>query len=191
MEFSPVNLTTSSEMIFTNRFILRPLNVDDVSERYAGWLSDQATSKYISACLSLADLQQYVYERTSQEDVLFLGIFEKITNLHIGNIKYEPVNSKLRYAIMGILIGEAEWRGKGVASEVLLASAKWLCNNRNIQQIILGVSRSNLAAIRAYRKVGFVNQATEYIPNISTDNLTMVWILNSALFHKNDKGDVD
>lgn len=191
MEFSPVNLTTSSEMIFTNRFILRPLNVDDISERYAGWLSDQATSKYISARLSLADLRQYVYERTSQEDVLFLGIFDKITNLHIGNIKYEPVNSKLRYAIMGILIGEAEWRGKGVASEVLLASAKWLWNNRNIQQIILGVSHSNLAAIRAYRKVGFVNQATEYIPTISRDNMTMVWILNSALFHKNDKGDVD
>jgi RimJ/RimL family protein N-acetyltransferase len=120
-----------------------------------------------------------------------LGIFDKITNLHIGNIKYEPVNSKLRYAIMGILIGEAEWRGKGVASEVLLASAKWLWNNRNIQQIILGVSHSNLAAIRAYRKVGFVNQATEYIPTISRDNMTMVWILNSALFHKNDKGDVD
>jgi ribosomal-protein-alanine N-acetyltransferase len=178
-------------MIFTNRFILRPLNVDDISERYAGWLSDQATSKYISARLSLADLRQYVYERTSQEDVLFLGIFDKITNLHIGNIKYEPVNSKLRYAIMGILIGEAEWRGKGVASEVLLASAKWLWNNRNIQQIILGVSHSNLAAIRAYRKVGFVNQATEYIPTISRDNMTMVWILNSALFHKNDKGDVD
>ena len=75
---------------------------------------------------------------------------------------------------MGILIGEAEWRGKGVATEVLLASAEWLCNNRNIQQIILSVSRSHTAAIRAYKKVGFVQKASECILNVSDENLTMV-----------------
>ena len=112
--------------ILTNRFILRPLGVADVSDRYAGWLSDQATSQYISAKLNLADLRQYVLEHSARDDVLFLGIFEKGSGLHIGNIKYEPVNTELGYAIMGILIGEPEWRGKGAAGEVLLASAKWL-----------------------------------------------------------------
>jgi len=118
-----VNASDSNNTIFTNSFIVRLLKVDDVTERYACWLSDQSTSKYITAILSLADLRQYVHERTGRDDVLFFGIFDKITGLHIGNIKYEPVNSELGYAIMGILIGESAWRGKGVVAEVILASA--------------------------------------------------------------------
>ena len=170
-----MKVTDSSKIIFTNRFILRPLKVDDVTERYARWLSDQTTSKFISsATLNLHELRRYVLERCDCDDILFFGIFDKITGLHIGNIKYEPLNSELRFAIMGMLIGEAEWRGKGVAAEVLSASAYWLHQYRNIEQIVLGVSRSNVAAIRAYQKAGFVEQSTVYIPNVSAENSTMV-----------------
>ena len=163
----------------TNRFVLRPLRVDDVNERYANWLSDQATSQYITAKLNLADLRQYVHECSAREDVMFLGIFEKETGLHIGNIKYEPVNTELGYAIMGILIGDPDWRGKGVAAEVLLASAEWLSKCRNIKQIVLGVSRTNIAAIRAYQKVGFIEETSRYIPSVSVENMTMAWHLKA------------
>lgn len=168
--------------ILTNRFMLRPLDVCDISDRYAGWLRDQVAQQYISAAASQPDLnvlREYVAERSGREDVVFLGIFEKITGLHIGNIKYEPVNSELGYAIMGILIGEPDWRGKGVAAEVLSASAEWLRQHRNIRQIILGVSRSNIIAIRAYSKVGFIEDATEFIQAVSPENLTMVWHLDT------------
>lgn len=168
--------------IITYRFALKPLGVDDVSDRYAGWLSDQATSQYITARFNLADLRQYVLERSDREDVLFLGVFEKETGLHIGNIKYEPVNSELGYAIMGILIGEANWRGKGVAAEVLLASAEWLRQYRNVKQIVLSVSRANKAAILAYQKVGFVEESTGFIPSASEEGITMVWHLKASMF---------
>ena len=108
--------------IITNRFVLRPLRLDDVSDHYVSWLSDHATSQYINAAAAkpnLVHLRQYVLERSDLEDMMFLGIFDKITELHIGNIKYEPVNSELGYTIMGILIGEPDWRGKGVAAEVI------------------------------------------------------------------------
>lgn len=168
--------------ILTNRFMLRPLDVDDVSDRYAGWLREPAAQQYISAATSQPDitvLRQYVAERSGQEDVMFLGIFEKISGLHIGNIKYEPVNSELGYATVGILIGERDWRGRGVAAEVLLASAEWLHQHRDIRQIVLGVSRTNTAAIHAYKKVGFVEEATEFIPTVSPEGLTMVWHLDT------------
>jgi RimJ/RimL family protein N-acetyltransferase len=154
--------------------------VADVSERYAGWLSDQATSQYISAKLNLADLRQYVLERSDREDVLFLGIFEKETCRHIGNIKYEPVDAELGYAIMGILIGEPNWRAKGVAAEVLLASVEWLRQYRKIKQIVLGVSRVNTAAVRAYQKVGFIEEASRLLPSFAEENMTMVWHLKTS-----------
>ena len=167
--------------ILTDRFVLRPLKVGDVTDRYVGWLMDQPTSQYITAAASkpsLTDLRQYVLDRSARIDVIFLGIFEKNTLLHIGNIKFEPLSSELGYATMGILIGEPGWRGRGVAVEVLLGSVEWLRQYRSIRQIVLCVSRANTAAICAYKKVGFVEEATDFIPLLAPEAVTMVWHLN-------------
>ncbi len=123
---------------------------------------------------TFADLRQYVLERVDREDVLFLGIFEKVTGVHIGNIKYEPVDSELRYAVMGIMVGQTEWRGKGVAAEVIEASARWLQSSRGIEEIVLGVARSHEAAIRAYEATGFKVESTNRIAVDLQTNLTMV-----------------
>ncbi len=169
----------SFSLISTNRFILKPLAISDVTDRYTEWLNDTSTNQFISAKLTRTDLEKYVSERVNREDILFLGIFNKIDGLHIGNIKYEPIDSQKGYAIMGILIGEALWRGKSVASEVILASAFWLNENKDINQIVLGVSKLNLAAIRAYQKIGFIEKTFEYIPNIDNKNITMILDLKS------------
>jgi RimJ/RimL family protein N-acetyltransferase len=121
-------------------------------------LSDPSAKKWIAAAASdhgLADLQDYVLERVGREDVLFLGIFEKEHGSHIGNIKYEPVLPDDGSAVMGILIGEPFFRGKGVFAEVFVASAAWLKIERQIDRIYLGVDTTNQAAVRAYQKIGF------------------------------------
>lgn len=164
--------------ISTHRLTLKSLNLADVTERYSDWLSDSSANQFISSKLSLEELKKYVLERTKRDDVLFLGIFNKADGLHIGNIKYEPVNFEKSYAIMGILIGDAAWRGREVAGEVILASASWLHKNKKINQIVLGVSKSNIAAIRAYRKIGFIEKSSRYISNLADGNITMVLDLN-------------
>ena len=171
--------------IISERFILRPLTESDVTERYLNWLGDADAQKFITAAATtkgLEDLKIYVWERSDREDVLFLGIFEKGTGLHIGNIKYEPVDPELGYAIMGVLIGDTEYRGKGVTPEVLESSAQWLKLNRNIKQILLGVSKDNVAAIRAYEKVGFIAGNTPYIPKSMPGAMSMVWFLGKTEF---------
>jgi ribosomal-protein-alanine N-acetyltransferase len=173
-------METALVVISTNRFSLRTLAPDDVSNRYVSWFGDYEVGQYISAAAfkpSLNSLQKYVRERSGRDNVIFLGIFEKKSGLHIGNIKYEPMNSALRYAVMGVLVGEPGWRGKGVAAEVLLASAEWLWQHRNIRQIILGVSCDNIAAIKAYSKVGFIEEPTKFVPPPLKGNMTMVWHL--------------
>jgi len=171
-------LTTPIEII-SDRFFLRVLTENDVNEKYLSWLQDPDAIKYITAATrtrGLSDLKQYVLDKINQDDVMFFGIFEKVTNKHIGNIKYDPVNSKLGYAVMGILIGDPSYRGKGVTKEVLDVSGKWIKNQYNINQIILGVSNENTAAIRAYEKTGFVISKTPHI-QVATGAISMVWDL--------------
>lgn len=79
---------------------------------------------------------------------------------------------------MGILIGESQYRGKGVTIEVLGASGRWLREQRGIREIVLGVSPENLPAIRAYEKAGFVLADTPHIPKAAGDAVTMVWSLS-------------
>ena len=166
--------------ISTNRFTLKPLNLGDVTQRYADWLNNSSTNQYISSKLSLKELKSYVAERCNRDDVLFLGIFNKVDGLHIGNIKYEPVDTQQKYAVMGILIGDSAWRGKGVAGEVILASIDWLHKNKSINHIVLGVNKANTAAIRAYQKIGFIEKSSKYLPDQEIENTTMILDLNLA-----------
>lgn len=166
-------------MIKTPRFVLRPLTVSDVSERYLSWLSEGSASRFIIAAGEKGDLEQlreYVVRRQGRDDVLFLGIFT-LDGEHIGNVKYEPIDCALRSAVMGILVGEVSWRGKGVAGEVIHASAHWLNRHHGIRSIALGVDTENLPGIAAYRKLGFIEEKTPLIPDPKGDVCTMVWHL--------------
>ena len=169
-------------MIITPRFILRPLSISDVSGRYLSWLSEGSVRRFIKATNAkggLGELREYVAQREGRDDVIFLGIFTP-NGEHIGNVKYEPIDYKLGSAVMGILVGEVSWRGKGVAGEVINASAKWLKRRRGIKSIALGVDFENLPAILAYRKLGFVIEKTPLIPDSKVGVCTMVWHLHDS-----------
>jgi RimJ/RimL family protein N-acetyltransferase len=141
------------------------------------WLNDTTTQRFILQAQQkqLSELKAYIKSKIDRSDVLFLGIFDLVSGDHIGNIKYEPVNTELGYAIMGMLIGDVTWRGKGVAGEVLEVTAKWLVHHKGIKQILLGVARENTAAIRAYERAGFIVSDTPYIRFSEPGNISMVW----------------
>jgi ribosomal-protein-alanine N-acetyltransferase len=166
-------------LIFTARFYLRPLSVADVSARYLYWLRDGLAKRFISGAHGANDfdeLRSYVSQREARDDLLFLGIFTH-DGTHIGNIKYEPIDSVRAVAVLGILIGEAEWRGVGVAGEVIASTAKWLRDSRGIKTIVLGVDRDNSAAIYAYKKLGFVEKVHPLVPVDGVVACSMVWHL--------------
>ena len=154
------------DVIHTPRFALVPLTADHVTPRYSAWFDEETVSKYIAGAKSnhgLESLRTYVKQREGRDDILFLGIFTRAGHEHIGNIKYEPVDVEGAYAVMGILIGEREWRGKDVAQEVIRHSAAWLRRARGIREVFLGVADDNAGAIRAYEKAGFRRTQTDRI----------------------------
>jgi len=159
-------------MIITQRFLLRPLTKSDVSSSYLSWLKPEISSyiEYTQNHTSLKELLNYVSERENRHDVLFLGIFTK-DKQHIGNIKYEPINYKKKTAVMGILIGDSNWRGRGVATEVIKESGNYLANQYGIKAISLGVNQNNKAGVVAYKKVGFK------IKHQDKNDIQMIWKL--------------
>ena len=158
--------------IETDRFLLRTLTVIDVGAKYYSWINSPAKSQYIVYAKkerTIDELKEYVEQRVKSKSVLLFGIFDIINNKHIGNVKYEPIDFENRTAVMGILIGDKNYRVIGVAPEVIKASSIWLKNTHNITSIILGVSIENDRAINAYKKIGFITCKEDLI----NSNLTM------------------
>lgn len=155
--------------VTTQRFLLKQLITDDVSDRYLSWLNEEESPyiEYGKNHSTMEDLKVYVSERERKRDVLFLGIFTK-KKKHIGNIKYEPINFINKSAILGILIGDRYWKGKGVANEVIKGSANFLYEKYGVKTIRLMVNHKNQPAKSAYKKIGFT------ITNQSEKDATMI-----------------
>ena len=142
--------------INTQRFLLRQLITDDISDKYLSWLNREESPyiDYGKNHSTMEELKVYVSERERKKDVLFLAIFTK-KKKHIGNIKYEPIDLIRKTATMGILIGDKDWRGKGVAIEVIKASAHYLNSICGVTTIFLGVNPNHQVAVSVYKKIGF------------------------------------
>lgn len=144
--------------LYTPRFSLRPLEESDVGPTYHSWFQDAGTRQWIDAARSTKDLEelrQYVRDREKREDCLFLGIYSRQSLEHIGNIKFEPLDTGHRVATLGVLIGNPAWRGKGVFGEIYPACSHHLSQAFGIRRIRLGVETENVSARHAYEKSGF------------------------------------
>ncbi len=137
--------------------VLRP-NVIEYSE-YLIWMRDSKSNPFISGIdksMSLSELNEYVSNKFEDPASLFLGIYTQDENTHIGNIKFEMIDTQDDVFEVGILIGDQNWRNKGVATEIITSSIIFLSKEINIRRYELGVHKDNKAAIHAYKKVGFL-----------------------------------
>jgi RimJ/RimL family protein N-acetyltransferase len=144
--------------ILTARFSLRTLDLSDNLEKYLSWMQDVSSNPFIMSARSdytLEDLKIYVNQVNANPEITFFGIFERESKMHIGNIKFSQINAAIGSVEVGILIGEKEWRNKGVGQEVMIACNRWLKNQCSIQKVVLGVNLDNIAGIMLYKKLGF------------------------------------
>jgi len=147
-----------NEQIHTSRTLIRSLSEEENFGGYLKWVHDKVNNPYIMGVnekYTELELRNYVRVKNLSKSAILLGIFEKNTMLHIGNIKYEPIDFHKHFSWVGILLGEVAYRNMGLAGEVILASSHFLKEKYNINQLKLGVSDKNLHAISAYHKIGF------------------------------------
>jgi ribosomal-protein-alanine N-acetyltransferase len=148
----------------TDRFILRTMSpkIDNLVS-YLSWMKNEESNPFIQGVnkdLTTQDLTNYIEEKNGSGTALLLGIFVKRENIHVGNVKLEPIILKKR-ATIGILIGEENWRGKGVGFEVITRVLEFCFTDLELEFVELGVNKKNLKAINLYSRLGFIESAQE------------------------------
>jgi RimJ/RimL family protein N-acetyltransferase len=166
--------------IKTERLIIKNITKEDVSSNYLRWLQDEINLKFIVSANetnSLENLKNYIEKKNLEKDVIFLAIFDVHNKLHIGNVKFEPVNIIKKYAVMGILIGNSDYKGIGIAEEVLTNTFQFLYKKLSINMFLLGVNIHNIPAIKAYKKIGFRISNSNILKPKSNDAIIMEFVL--------------
>ncbi len=139
--------------IITKNYLLKKMTVKMINNNYLNWFRDNETKKYInSSPQNLNDLKKYLKNINKDSKTFFWAIFKN--KKHIGNIKIDEIDLKKKRGTLGILIGNKNFRNVGLATEIIEAIKKFLIK-KNIQYLYLGVEKTNLPAIRLYKKCEF------------------------------------
>ena len=145
-------------LIKTERCFLKELNENDDLKRYLYWMQTPSNNPFIKSSnvnYNLLRLKDFIVRCNNQNTVVLLGIYTNEKSLHIGNIKFDEIDLVKKSAMLGILIGDKDFRGKGIAREVILDSVLWLANKYKIYTVKLSVDPNNLGALNLYQSLGF------------------------------------
>lgn len=153
-----------SEDLETGRILLTPLTESHVSQTYRKWLIDPEINKNLETRFnvpSLDGLRAYVTSMRSSSDTYFFGIISKESGVHCGNIKLGPINRHHLSAPVGLIIGDQNSWGKGIATEAIDLLTGWAFSILSLRKLTAGSYQDNVGSIRAFEKCGYLIEGTQ------------------------------
>ncbi len=136
-------------------FVLTP---EDVSGAYVRWLNDPDIGQFLESRFTAHDIastRAFVSAQLDNPNVLFLGIRDKASGAHVGNIKLGPIDRQHGTADIGILIGERAVWGRGVATRAIALLAAIAANQLGLRKLTAGCYAANGGSERAFVRAGF------------------------------------
>ena len=138
-----------------DRIYLSPRNTEDV-EKFTEWLNDFETTDYIGhsgELTTLASEKKYLEENSSPEATFVIVTLDG--DRMIGIVSLENINSIDRSAVLGIFIGDRDYRDKGYGTEAIKLILEYGFKYKNLNNIKLDLMEFNERALRCYEKCGF------------------------------------
>jgi len=111
---------------------------------------------------SMFEMQQFIANASNVRvnKQLRLMICDNFTDSPLGALDLFDIDFKHKRAGVGILIGQSEHRGKGLALESLLLMEEYAENQLDIINLFCGVHADNLASIGLFEKAKYKHIGT-------------------------------
>ncbi len=149
--YSPKNL----------RVILRPLMVKDAGIS-SHWRSDDEVVQNIvgpKRFVSVETEENWIRESLANPNrSLKLAICLKDSGKYVGNVYLEDIDQVNQNANFGILIGDEDYRGKGIGTEATMLMLHHAFYEMNLKRVGSLQLDTNLASIAMHRKCGFQDE---------------------------------
>ncbi|MBR2743767.1 MAG: GNAT family N-acetyltransferase [Clostridia bacterium] len=138
-----------------DRIYLSPRNAEDY-EIFTQWLNDFETTDYVGYSGKLMSLQgeKDFLESNNNPEATF-SIITLDGDKIIGTVGLENFNYVDRTAILGIFIGDKDYRSQGYGTEAIRMVLEYGFKYKNLHSIKLDLVSFNERAHRCYQKCGF------------------------------------
>lgn len=128
---------------------------------YYSWLDDLSLDTFTERSVfpnSEKRMTDYFKRAQSDNTLVLLGIFDNDNGCHIGNITFQEINWIRRRAVMGYMIGDKSYAGKGYATEAVMMMMYYGFLKLNLERIQANVSEKHLASRRVCEKAGLMEE---------------------------------
>jgi RimJ/RimL family protein N-acetyltransferase len=142
--------------IHSEKYLIRTIETDDASDRWAGWMSDPEAMHMLNMrprSWKKADVLAYI-KTFDQRSSLLLGIFEKQSGTHIGIFTID-INHVRSQFLVNLLIGEPEYRNKHVTSSITVPFREYFFETLGLSMAMASVLARNAAMIHYLQKNGW------------------------------------
>lgn len=140
------------------KVVLEPFSIKFVNNDYLAWMKDSETAKFIKKAkqnISLNDLHLFANKMINSNFDYFFAILFKKNSKHIGNVRLGPVDFRGMKSNFGILVGDKNFHGIGIGTEVLNLIKKFSFKYLKLKKIVFPVVKENIPAMGLYKKNGF------------------------------------
>ncbi len=144
-------------MIDLGEIFLRPFEACDAGALYRfknDWDSTKSLGGF-SYGMTTEDIRRWIAAHTNRADEVFWSITVRSTNICIGHVALYKVDSRVRKAEFGIMIGDRDWWNKGFGTRTTAAVLDWGFEQLHLHKMYLEVLETNQHAIAVYEKLGF------------------------------------
>jgi RimJ/RimL family protein N-acetyltransferase len=139
------------------RVALGPLQLT-LLPAYGRWLNDWVTIRPVSNLprpLTEEAIAAWYRQVTTDDTQVRFTIFSRATGQPVGITMLQDIDRDDRTAEFGILIGEADARGKGYGTETTRLMLDFAFTTLGLNTVALSVDSYHAAAIAAYVRAGF------------------------------------
>ena len=148
-------------MLKGKRVTLRSIERSDIPT-FVRWFNDRAVTRFLARQqpMSLAEEERWFEHRLENPEGFIFGIAAEDGAL-VGNIGLHQINWKDRHAMLGIVIGEKEYWGRGYGTDAISTMLRFAFNEQNLHRVWLYVYPENERALRCYERCGFQIEGRE------------------------------
>jgi len=133
----------------------RAIEPQDI-ETLRAWINDPETARYLSISwpVSSRDQQDY-FERLRKDDDKKKLVIELVEGVVIGLLNLKNFDVANRSVEVGITIGAAEYRRKGLALRSLRLALHVLFDHFNYHRVWAHILETNVASLNLFKHAGF------------------------------------
>lgn len=140
-----------------DRIYLSPRN-EEAAEIFTEWLNDFETTDYLgssNALMTISDEKAYFENNISNSNERVFFIVDKKNDKLIGTVGLHKINNINRTAVLGVFIGDKNYRNNGYGTEAIKLILDFGFNYLNLNNIKLDLMEFNERALSCYKKCGF------------------------------------